>query len=92
VGFIEQFIVDNSGQLAQGGIGGGIMIWCILKIKQQCLILSKLTRSKVEKELCESRHDALEKSVDEMKADNKEDHRLIFAELKDVKDLIISKL
>ena len=88
----EKFVIENSSQLAQGGVGGGIILWCVMKIRNQCTLITNMQRSKVAKEICDARHRTLEKSVDEMKADNKEDHRLIFAELKDVKDLIITKL
>ena len=88
---MEQIIAENMGKVivGQGGIGGLVLVWCYLKIKQQCERIISLERNGVDKQICDIKHLELKEDFSEMKTDNKEAHTAIFKKIDDLKDLII---
>ena len=85
---IEEYILHNSGHIAQAGIGSSVVLWCVLKIRHHCNAIAKLKERKVDKETYEIKHTNL---VDLLK-DNKEEHHEIFTEIKEIKNLIIQEI
>jgi len=87
----EEFVLKNMDKIAvgQGGLStfsAGVLIWCYIKIKQQCREIFKLNKKMehvVMKEMCDLKHNDLSEDIKEMKDDNKAQHSEIFDQLKE---------
>jgi hypothetical protein len=77
--FIEGASVDNLNTWISGGGFLGILtstIWCRVKIKQQCSVITELKQ--------EMKTKADDEDLKEIKKDNKEDHLLINKKIDDL--------
>jgi len=87
----EEFVLQNMDKIAvgQGGLStfsAGVLIWCYIKIKQQCrdiLHLNEKMDAVVTKETCNFRHGDLKEVIKDMNENNSSQHSEIFNQLKE---------
>ena len=95
----EEFILKNMDKIAvgQGGLStfsAGVLIWCYVKIKQQCSEIFKLNKKMgnvVMKEMCDFKHNDLKEDIKDMDRNNSSQHAEIFNQLKE-NNTTVSKL
>ena len=87
----EEFVLKNMDKIAvgQGGLStfsAGVLIWCYIKIKQQCRELFRLNKKiegAVMKEMCDFKHNDLKDDIKDMNEQNRTQHADIFDQLKE---------
>ena len=100
---LEQVLIENSGLIAQGGVGSFGLLWCYIKIRTITGLLDEMRRLQeiaekrtdkkisdcVIKELCLLQHRELTKEIRAMDSRNEKGHDTIFNELRTLQKLIL---
>lgn len=79
--------------LGHEGATGLIIVWLFLKVRSLLKTVGNMKLNMgcmVDKEHCELVHEVLDKSMDELKSDNKTAHTALFKGVDDIKTILMS--